>query len=125
PLQNIYGGGSSQTWRTLPNGDKYVDMSVDESWGPIMDGTPVRHVFSFYPQDPEYGQLRPFIPHPNNIEDYYRTGSNINNGVTIFDRNDNSAVRLSFDDTRREGDVLNTWSKRNNGSVSAFFDLTR
>src|SRR5690606_1968619 len=78
PLQNIYGGGSSQTWRTLPNGDKYVDMSVDESWGPIMDGTPVRHVFSFYPQDPEYGQLRPFIPHPNNIEDYYRTGSNIN-----------------------------------------------
>ncbi|MEI9808433.1 MAG: hypothetical protein WDO16_11515 [Bacteroidota bacterium] len=53
PLQNLYGGGSSQTWRTLGNGDKYVDMSVDESWGPKMDGTPVRQVFSFYPLDPD------------------------------------------------------------------------
>src|SRR5690606_41730617 len=40
-LQNLYGGGSSQTFRTLPNGQPYVDMSVDESWGPRMDGTPV------------------------------------------------------------------------------------
>ncbi|HEX2533103.1 MAG TPA: TonB-dependent receptor plug domain-containing protein, partial [Chitinophagaceae bacterium] len=37
PLQNLYGGGSSQTWRTLANGEKYVDMSIDESWGPRMD----------------------------------------------------------------------------------------
>jgi TonB-dependent SusC/RagA subfamily outer membrane receptor len=62
PYQNLYGGGSSQTWRTLPNGDKYVDMSVDESWGPKMDGTLARQVFSFYPQDPTFGQLTPLSP---------------------------------------------------------------
>jgi TonB-linked SusC/RagA family outer membrane protein len=124
PLQNLYGGGSSQTWRTLPNGQKYVDMSVDESWGPRMDGTPVRHVFSFYPQDPEYGQLAPFSPQPDNIEDYYRTGSNINNGVTVTGGNENSTFRLSFNDTRIQGVEPNTWLKRNNLGLSAGLDLT-
>lgn len=90
-----------------------------------MDGTPVRHVFSFYPQDPEYGQLRPFIPHPSNIEDYYRTGSNINNGVTISGGNENSTFRLSFNDTRIEGVEPNTWLRRNNVGVSAGLDLTK
>lgn len=125
PLQNVYGGGSSQTWRTLPNGQKYVDMSVDESWGPKMDGTEVRQVFSFYPQDAEYGKLTPFIPHPNNIEDYYRTGNTVNNGINISGGNDNSTFRLSFNDTRINGIEPNTWLKRNNLGISAGLDLTK
>ena len=125
PLQNLYGGGSSQTWRTLPNGQKYVDMSVDESWGPKMDGTEVRQVFSFYPQDPEFGQLTPFIAHPDNIKDYYETGHNLNNGVTIAGGNENSTFRLSFNDTRIGGVEPNTWLRRNNVGVSAGLDLTK
>jgi TonB-linked SusC/RagA family outer membrane protein len=125
PLQNLYGGGSSQVWRTLPNAQKYVDMSVDESWGPRMDGTEVRQVFSFYPQDAEYGKLTPFLPHPSNIEDYYRTGNNINNGVTISGGSENSTFRLSFNDTRIQGVEPNTWLKRNNFGLSAGLDLTK
>ncbi|HMI79903.1 MAG TPA: SusC/RagA family TonB-linked outer membrane protein [Ferruginibacter sp.] len=125
PLQNLYGGGSSQTWRTLPNGEKYVDMSVDESWGPRMDGTPVRQIFSFYPQDAEYGKLTPFVAHPDNIEDYYRTGSNINNGIIVSGGNENSTFRLSFNDTRIQGVEPNTKLRRNNLGLSAGFDITK
>lgn len=125
PMQNLYGGGSSQTWRTLPNGEKYVDMSVDESWGPRMDGTPVRQVFSFYPQDAEYGKLTPFVPHPDNIKDYYETGSNVNNGITVSGGGENSTFRLSFNDTRIQGVEPNTWLKRNNMGLSAGLDVTR
>ncbi|MBF8962943.1 SusC/RagA family TonB-linked outer membrane protein [Pontibacter sp. FD36] len=125
PMQNMYGGGSSQTWRTLPNGDKYVDISVDESWGPRMDGTPVRQIFSFYPQDPEYGQLTPFVPHPDNIKDYYETGYNLNNGVVITGGNENSTFRLSVNDTRVEGVEPNTWLNRNNVGVSGSLDLSK
>jgi len=124
PLQNLYGGGSSQSWRTLTNGDKYVDMSVDESWGPKMDGTPVRQVFSFYPQDSEYGQLTPFDPHPDNIKDYYETGYNINNGVTVSGGSENSTYRLSLNDTRIEGVEPNTYLNRNNLGLNASLDLT-
>lgn len=123
PKQNMYGGGSSQTFRTLANGDPYVDLSVDESWGPRMDGTPVRQVFSFYPQDPTYGQLTPFIPHPDNIENYYETGVNLNNGVTVSGGNENTTYRLSLNDTRIEGIEPNTELKRNNLGVNASLDL--
>lgn len=124
PLQNLYGGGASQTWRTLPNGDKYVDFSVDESWGPRMDGTPVRHISSFYPQDPEYGQLRPFVPQPDNIKDYFETGSNINNGLTVSGGSDNATYRVSFNDTRIEGIEPNSWLRRNNFGLAAGLDIT-
>ncbi len=125
PFQDSYGGGSSQTWRTLANGDKYVDMSIDESWGPKMDGTPARQVFSFYPQDAEFGQLTPFNAHPNNIKDYFETGSTINNGISVSGGNENSTFRLSFNNTRIEGVEPNTWLRRNNLGVSASLDLTK
>lgn len=124
PLQNMYGGGSSQTFRTLPNGDPYVDMSVDESWGPKMDGTPVRQVFSFYPQDSEYGKLTPFVAHPNNVEDYYKTGTTYNNSITITGGNENTSLRLSANDTRVDGVVPNTSLNRNNVGLSASLNLT-
>src|SRR5690554_2833426 len=123
PTQNLYGGGSSQTFRTLPNGDPYVDILVDESWGPKMDGTLVRQVFSFYPQDPTYGQLTPFSPHPDNIKDYYETGYNLNNGVTVTGGNENTAIRVSLNDTRIEGIEPNTFLNRNNFGVNASLDI--
>lgn len=124
PLQDVYGGGSSQTWRTLGNGDKYVDMSIDESWGPRMDGTLARSVFSFYPQDPEFGQLTPFVPHPNNVKDFFEAGNNFNNGLTITGGNENSTIRLSFNHTRIKGTEPNTHLRRSNVGLSASLDLT-
>lgn len=123
PTQNLYGGGSSQTFPTLPNGDPYVDMLVDESWGPRMDGTPVRHIFSFYPQDPTYGQLTPFSPYPDNLRDYYQTGYNLSNGVTVTGGGENSSIRVSLNDTRIEGVEPNTELNRNNFGVSASLDI--
>src|SRR5690606_33201057 len=37
PLQNEFGAGSSLSFSTLPNGDPYVAVTSDESWGPRMD----------------------------------------------------------------------------------------
>lgn len=119
PFQNKYGGGSSQTWRTLDNGQKYVQVNVDESWGPRMDGTMVREYFSFYPQDPMYGQLTPFNPQPNNIENFFETGFSSDQGLTVSGGSANSNYRLSFNDSRVEGVYPNTWLNRNNLGVSA------
>lgn len=125
PLQNVYGGGGSQTWRTLGNGDKYVDMMTDESWGPKMDGTLARSVFSFYPQDPEFGQLTPFVPQPGNVEDFFETGHTFNTGVSVSGGADNSTFRVSFNHTRIKGVEPATWLKRNNLGVAASLDLNK
>jgi TonB-linked SusC/RagA family outer membrane protein len=124
PLQNEFGAGSNLNFSTLPNGQPYVAVNWDESWGPRMDGTPVRQVFSFYPQDPTYGQLTPFVAHPDNIKDYYETGYNINNGVTVTGGNENSTIRLSLNDTKIEGVEPNTFLNRNNVGVDASLDLS-
>jgi TonB-linked SusC/RagA family outer membrane protein len=123
PYQNLYGGGSSQTWRTLPDGTRYVDMQVDESWGPKMDGTLARNVFSFYPQDPTYGQQTPFLPQPNNIEDYFETGTNVNNGISVSGGGEKTHFRISFNDTRIDGVEPNTFLRRNNVGISAGMDI--
>lgn len=125
PYQNIYGGGYSQTFKTLPNGDPYVHLQADESWGPKMDGTPVRQFYSFYPQDPDFGKLTPFVPHPDNIKDYFETGANVNNGITLTGGGENSNFRISFNDTRIEGIEPNTWLRRNNFGLSLGTELSK
>ncbi|WP_205687094.1 SusC/RagA family TonB-linked outer membrane protein [Chitinophaga rhizosphaerae] len=123
PMQNLYGGGSSQTWSTNAAGEKVVGMSVDESWGPKADGTPARQVFSYYPQDPTYGQTTPFVAYPDNIKDFYETGYTFNNGVNVTGGNQNTAFRLSYNNTSIGGIEPNTWLKRNNLGFSGSLDL--
>lgn len=123
PLQNIYGVGNNQTFLTLANGQKYINGN-DESWGPKMDGTPVRMYYSFYPQDAQYGQLTPFVPQPNNIKDYFQTGQNVNNGLSVTGGNENSSFRLSYNNAYIKGTMPNTWLKRNNLGVSSSLNLT-
>ncbi len=123
PLQDIYGVGNNQTFLTLSNGDKYVNGN-DESWGPKMDGTPVRMYYSFYPQDPEFGKLTPFVPHPSNVKDYFETGHSVNNSVSVAGGNENLTFKLSYNNTYIKGVMPNTSLKRNNLGLNTSLDIT-
>jgi TonB-linked SusC/RagA family outer membrane protein len=125
PNQNLYGGGSTQTFATLDNGQPYSNLDYDESWGPKMDGTPVRQFYSFFPQDPDYGKLTPYVPHPDNIKDYYEIGSTINNNLSITGGAENSTFRVSYNRTTISGVEPNTWLKRNNFGFSGSLDVMK
>lgn len=124
PLQNFYGVGNNQTFLTLANGDKYVNGN-DESWGPVMDGTPVRMYYSFYPQDAQFGQLTPFVPHPSNVEDYFQTGHNINNNISFSGGNENMSFKVSYNNSLIKGVMPNTSLTRNNLGISSSLDITK
>lgn len=124
PLQNIYGVGNNQTFLTLANGDKYVNGN-DESWGPKMDGTPVRMYYSFYPQDAQFGELTPFVPHPSNVEDYFQTGHNINNNISVSGGNENMSFKVSYNNSLIKGVMPNTSLTRNNLGISGSLDITK
>lgn len=127
PLQNIYGAGSSLNFPTIKiNGvtTKYVDGSWDESWGPKMDGTPVRQQYSFYPADPDFGKETPFIPHPNNIKEYFVTGRTLNNSISFAGGGQSTTFRLSFDNTDITGIEPNTYLKRNNLGLNGSLNVT-
>lgn len=123
-FQNEFGAGYSLDFPTLDNGQPYVETYADESWGPRMDGTMVREYFSFYPQDPQYGQLTPFDPHRNNIKNYFETGVTSNQSISVSGGSENSNYRLSFNDARISGVSPNTWLNRNNLGISAGIDVS-
>ncbi|RYF85772.1 MAG: SusC/RagA family TonB-linked outer membrane protein, partial [Chitinophagaceae bacterium] len=123
PLQNIYGVGNNQTFLTLANGEKYVNGN-DESWGPKMDGTPVRMYYSFYPQDPMFGKATPFVPQPTNVEDYFETGHNINNNLAIAGGNENMSFRLSYNNGNIKGVMPGTSLTRNNLGLNTSLDVS-
>lgn len=124
PLQNIYGVGNNQTFLTLTNGQKYVNGN-DESWGPKMDGTPVRMFYSFYPQDQQFGQLTPFVPQPNNVKDYFETGRTANNNISVAGGSENMTYRLSYNNTNIKGVMPNTYLRRNNVGLNTSLDITK
>jgi TonB-linked SusC/RagA family outer membrane protein len=127
PLQNIYGAGSTLNFETVTiNGidTKYVDGTWDESWGPKMDGTPVRQQYSFYRADPDFGKATPFVPHPNNIKEYFVTGRTLNNSLSMTGGGQNTAFRLSYNNTDVTGIEPNTYLKRNNLSFSGSLNIT-
>jgi TonB-linked SusC/RagA family outer membrane protein len=126
PLQNVYGGGTSINFPTVNiNGvaTPYVS-SADESWGPKMDGQMVRHRNSWYPQDPEFGQLMPFVPQPDNIKDYFETGTTFNNGISFSGGSQTASFRLSYNHTDINGVEPNTWLKRNNLGFNGSLNVT-
>lgn len=127
PLQNIYGAGSSLNFETVTiNGvdTKYVDGTWDESWGPKMDGTLVRQQYSFYRADPDFGKATPFVPHPNNIKEYFVTGRTLNNSLSLTGGGQNTTFRLSYNNTDVTGIEPNTYLKRNNLSFSGSLNIT-
>ena len=80
--QNEYGGGYKQSFDTY-NGEPVVNYAADESWGPRMDGQPVRQWYSWYPDDPDFGKQTPFLPNPNNIRDFYENGRTLSNNIAL------------------------------------------
>ncbi|MEO6961497.1 MAG: SusC/RagA family TonB-linked outer membrane protein [Puia sp.] len=127
PLQNLYGAGSSLNFETIEiNGvdTKYVDGSWDESWGPKMDGSLVRQYYSFYPADPDFGKATPFLPHPDNVKDWFVTGHTLNNNISFAGGGQNTSFRLSYNNTSVTGIEPNTFLKRNNLTFTGSLNIT-
>ncbi len=110
--QNEYGGGYKQEFDTY-NGQPVVNYAADESWGPKMDGTLVRQWYSWYEDDEDYGLMTPFLPHEDNIKDFYETGITYNNSVALEGGDDKTLFRLSFTNYDQTGTIPNQELKKN------------
>ena len=58
-------------------------------------------------------EMLPWMPQPNNIEDFFETGFTTNNNVSISGANASSNFRLSYNNQYSEGILPNTDLKRN------------
>lgn len=127
--QNEYGGGYSQDWETFAfnpavhpaawkayDGQKILDYSADESWGPKLDGSPHRSAFSWQPGD-EFGQLTPFSPNPNNVRDFFNKPLSHNTNIAFSKATDMYSTRISYTHINTNGIIPN--SSQNKDFISA------
>ncbi|MGM1430657.1 SusC/RagA family TonB-linked outer membrane protein [Sphingobacterium lactis] len=135
--QNEYGGGYNKTWQIFEydptrhpeylkqmDGVKYYNYGADESWGPRMDGTMHAPWYSWDPTHPKFGQLAPFDPQPDNVKNFFETGSTLNTNVAISKAADNYNTRVSYTNLSRHGVMPNTKQNKHFLGASAGVDLS-
>lgn len=124
-FQNSYGGGGSASFTKLyinqnPSGflpgggtfddndgkgryDLIPDYGTDESWGPKLDGTLVRHYWSWDKDrnNPEFGKAAPWSAHPDNAKDFFKTGVTFSNNLSVASSSDKGSIRFSVGQTKQ------------------------
>lgn len=134
--QNEYGGGYSQEWETFQfdpkihpadwssfNGQKILDYSADESWGPKLDGSLHRSAFSWQPGD-QFGKLTPFSPNPNNVKDFFETPVSNNTNLSFAKGGDNFQSRISYTHIQTNGIIPNSSQQKDFISSKNTFKFT-
>lgn len=135
--QNEYGGGYSQDWETFNynptihpaawasfNGQRILDYSADESWGPRLDGQPHRSAFSWQ-QGPQFGQLTPYEASPNNVRDFFEKPFSHNTNLSFAKGGDNFQSRVSYTHLDNNGIIPNSKQLRDYISAKNTFNITK
>ncbi len=118
--QNEYGRGSNGNFPVLTDPTATLFQNVNKvrgsnSWGPKFDGS--SHL--------EFnGEMRPYSAQPNNVEDFFETGTSFINTIAISKSNETSSVRFSYTNSNIESILPNSDLNRNNFSLRGFAKLT-
>jgi TonB-linked SusC/RagA family outer membrane protein len=92
--QNLYGQGLFGEFEFVDGDGAGTWDFVDESWGPRLDGRPI---------DQFTGPGQPWLPHPDNVRNFFETGRTLNSNVAVSRSSENSHVRLSLTNTHVNG----------------------
>ncbi|WP_020532025.1 SusC/RagA family TonB-linked outer membrane protein [Flexithrix dorotheae] len=117
-FQNEYGQG----------GDFVYDGGFYSTWGPkFSDLDSVPHHYSgaaFADIFPELqGKKVPYQAYPDNVADFYRTGSIIDNSISLTGGNENGSFFASYSRTDHTGFIPGTSFDRNNFGAGGQYEL--
>ncbi len=122
--QNEYGGGYKQDWETFKfdpkihpaawapfEGQRILDYSADESWGPKIDGSMHRSAFSWQPGD-GFGKETPYTAHPDNVRDFFEKPVSYNSNLAFSKAGDGYSSRISYTHIVNNGIIPNSRQTR-------------
>ena len=134
--QNEYGGGYYQEWDTFEynpatdpaewasfEGQKTPYYAADESWGPRLDGTLVRHWDSWIPGSSTFGELRPWSPNPDNVKNFFQDAITNNTSMNWSKGGDDYKVSASVRNINTELVLPNTFRNQIDINLNASFDF--
>ena len=127
-LQKEYGGGFGPFEQVNINGKNYnvAYYAMDESWGPKYD--PNVKYLPWNAFDPEFADdyLKeiPWVAPKNDVDSYFETGANFNNGVSFSKGFQGTNIRVSFNNNKIEGILPNSTLTKNNFAINVNSDLS-
>ncbi len=116
-FQDVFGQGTTGKFSYVDGAGGGVNDGVDESWGPKMDGRLI-------PQFHSNGEAVPFVPHPDNVKDFFNTGVTFDEGISVAGSDDKYDFRLGVNYQDQKGTVPNTQIKKTNFSINTNYQLT-
>jgi len=135
--QDEYGGGYSQDFNTFSynpaqhpsawsafDGQSMVEYYADESWGPKLNGQMVRHWDSWIQGDPEFGKLRAFEANPDNVRDFYNTGSVNNTSLDFTKGGEGYSIKGGIVNIDRESVFPNSARRQVQAYTNFRFNIT-
>ncbi|HRP57899.1 SusC/RagA family TonB-linked outer membrane protein [Agriterribacter sp.] len=115
--QNAYGQGSNGRFSYTDGKGGGINDGVDESWGPRLDG---RLIPQFYSN----GEAVPFVPHSDNVRDFFKTGTTFSNSISIADATEKFDYRISFNHVKQNGVIPNSEQEKKSVSLNTTLRLT-
>lgn len=115
--QNVFGQGAEGKFSYVDGKGGGINDGVDESWGPKLNG-------QLIPQFYSNGTPVPFVAHPDNVRDYFRTGLTLNNNIALEDAGENYNYRIAFGNERQSGIIPNSEARKSNILFNAQFNVT-
>jgi TonB-linked SusC/RagA family outer membrane protein len=113
--QNIFGQGANGDFSYKDGAGGGINDNVDESWGPKMNGRLIAQFFD--------GTPTPFVPHPDNVKSFFKTGVSYSNGVSIGDAGEKYDYRFGVNTQKMFGVIPNSDLGRNNFTFNSTLKL--
>ena len=109
-------------WQAL-NGKYYPDYTDDASWGPRMAGQEYIPWYAWYPGNKYSYKTASLTPQPDNIKDFYSTGTTTNNNINFQKAGNDYSMRLSYTFLNIKGLIPESYQKKHTLNGSFVFDL--
>lgn len=123
--QNIFGQGADGQFSYVDGKGGGVNDGVDESWGPKMNTGLLIPQFDS-PLDASGNRIAtPWVSHPNNVRDFFRTGFSTNNGISIQKSDDNYQFRVGYDFEKEQSIVPGSETHKSNITLNTDYNLTK
>jgi len=122
-FQNQYGQGSGGQFKFVDGSGGGIQDFNDQSFGPKLDG---RLITQFTSPADANGNLVPipWVAHPNNISDFFVTGTTFNNNIAFSGGTDKATARLSVGSENTKGVVPNNTMQKFTGNLSGILNVS-
>ena len=114
-FQNKYGQGAGGEFSYVNGAGAGNCDGCDQSWGPQLDGRLI---------DQFTGKQQPWLPHPNNVKDFFNTGHTMSTTVAVSGGTSRANARMSLGVDNIDGYIPNNSFQKTTGLLSGQLQVT-